>query len=88
MHPYVTGEMARLRAEEIAREAALHHHHSIRRPAFTPAGFLIGMSPRQAIRTRWADAGLRDRIGLMLIRTGMRFVDPGAADLQRVGSTR
>ncbi|HUG84841.1 MAG TPA: hypothetical protein VMM13_09765 [Euzebya sp.] len=86
MHPYVSGEMARLRAEEFAREAAIHHHHSIRRPAFTPAGFLFGVSLRHAIRTRWAEAGARDRIGMTLIRIGLRFVDP--ADLHRIGSNR
>lgn len=81
VHPYQTGELARLRAQDIAREAAAHHHHSIRRPASTPAGFLFGVSVRHAITARRADAGfwharIKERIGLALIRAGMRYVDP------------
>lgn len=78
MHPIHLGELARLRAQDIAREASAHHHHSIRRPAFSPAGFLFSVSVRHAIQARRADAGIRERIGLALIRAGMRFVDPAA----------
>ncbi|CAN5236075.1 hypothetical protein BH23ACT9_BH23ACT9_11860 [soil metagenome] len=84
MHPESMGEMARLRAQEIAREATARHRHSIPRPAFRSAGFLTTVSLRHATRhavrqttgTRRVDAGIRARVGLFLIRIGMRFVDP------------
>lgn len=92
MHPILLGEVVRLRAEDIAREATARHHHSIRRPASTPAGFLFSVSVRHAIHARRADAGpretaMRERVGLALIRIGMRFIDP-ITHLRGAGSNR
>jgi hypothetical protein len=84
VNPYLTGELARLRALEIAREATRHHQHHIPRPMSTPAGFLFSVSPRHALSRHRADIGLRERIGLTFIRLGMRYVDP-VTHIRRTG---
>ena len=89
VHPYLTGELARQRAIDVAREAnrAHHHHRHIQRPAATSVGLRISLPSGSAISSRRADVGIRARIGLSLIRVGMRFIDP-AADLRQAGSPR
>ena len=84
VHPYAWGELDRLRTQ-IASEAASHrHHHPIRRPAFASAAVLPHV-PSGTGRTRSAEAGVRDRVGLALIRVGLRFVDPNH-ELRQVGT--
>lgn len=77
MHPHQTGELARIRAQDIARESAAHHAHHVQRPGFHPAGFVLTVSPRERlVRTRRSVARFRSSIGVALIRVGIRFLDP------------
>jgi hypothetical protein len=75
--PYVSGEIARLRADELAREAAAHRHPPIPRPASRLAGSPAAVRLRARLRS--ADAGARQAVGLRLIRAGLRIVEPAAA---------
>jgi hypothetical protein len=76
VHPYTSGQVARLRSLELAREAAAHRTTHIRRPA-SADGVRPQVQRHLAGGIRRTDAGLRHHVGMALIRTGMRIVDPG-----------
>ena len=72
MHPHLTGELARLRAQDIARESATRNAHHVHRREVRSAGFLLSNPARHAV----AAMRLRARVGTALIRLGMRIADP------------
>ena len=71
MLPHINGEVARLHREELSRAAALRRQHPPSRRPARRAGTERSLPIRSA-------RGLRQAIGLSLIRLGMRFVDPAA----------
>ncbi|WP_341253407.1 hypothetical protein [Euzebya pacifica] len=71
MLPHINGEVARLHREELSRAAALRRQHP---PSHRPAR---RAGTERSLPVRSAH-GLRQAIGLSLIRLGMRFVDPVA----------
>ncbi len=83
MHPYLSAETARLHRLELEREAALHCSTRIGRPASAP-GLLTQARSRLADGIARADAGIRQQLGLALIRVGLRIVDPPTTAPARV----
>lgn len=71
----MTGETARLRSLELAREAAAHRDTHQRRPA-SADGNRSQAQAHLVDRIRRTDAGIRQHLGLALIRAGTRIVGP------------
>ncbi|MEE8600519.1 hypothetical protein [Euzebya tangerina] len=79
MHPYAHHQVVAFRAEQSRRAALARHHPLIREPSVPLTDVILLFITPGSVLLRLAAPGIKQAVGLALIRVGLRFVDPTIA---------